>query len=72
MFVTIMSGYTHAMILNLFVLSHLHMQWSGLVAMYIIYLMALHISWDFTPHSTQSPVILHVSCYSMSRKNEDF
>ena len=42
------------------------------VAMYMIYLVALHVSWNFTPHCTPRLVILHVSCYSTSHENEDF
>ena len=60
MFVIIMSGYTHEPRLD----------WSPYT--YMICLVALHVSWNFMPRCTPRLMILHVSCYSSSRENEDF
>ena len=38
----------------------------------MICLVALHVSWNFIPCCTPRLVILHISCYSTSHKNEGF
>ena len=46
------------------------LDWSP--CMYMICLVALHISWCLMPRCTPHLVILHVSCYSTSHENQDF
>ena len=40
--------------------------------MYMIYLVALYISWHFTSYDTLHLVILHISCYFTYHENQDF
>ena len=71
MFVNITSGYMHAVVVNLFLLSYV-LALSGPVAVYMICLVTFHVSWNFMPCCTPRLVILHMLCYSMSCENEDF